>query len=64
MKLNPLDPSDQSAMEPYTVTPPLTTATSYNIKGMPTPPAGWGKVIGFVDSVDGDDEGPESPDEC
>jgi len=44
MKLNPTDPSDQKAMEPYTVAPALTTATSYNRSGMPTPPAGWGKT--------------------
>jgi len=39
------------------------TSTSYNKPGLPTPPAGWGKVITMTDSVDGDDEGPESRDE-
>lgn len=63
MKLNPLDPSDQSAMEPYKVVPPSKTATSYNEPGLPPPPAGWGKVVTMVDTVDSDDEGPESPDQ-
>lgn len=35
----------------------------YNSPGLPKPPAGYGKVIGFTDRVDGDDEGPEAPDE-
>ena len=43
----------------------LTTAEgTYNKPGLPNPPAGYGKKIGFTDSKDGDDEGPESPDEC
>ena len=63
MKLNLNDPSDMKAMEPYVLGTVTKTATSYNQPGLPKPPAGWGKVIGFTDSVDGDDEGPESPDE-
>lgn len=35
----------------------------YNEPGLPTPPAGYGRKIGFTDSVDGDDMGPESRDE-
>jgi hypothetical protein len=35
----------------------------YNSPGMPAPPAGWGRVVGFTDPVDNDDEGPESKDE-
>ena len=41
MKLNPLDPSDQSAMEPYVMAPVYKSATSYNNPGMPKPPGGW-----------------------
>ena len=63
MKLNPLDPSDQSAMEPYVMAPVYKTATSYSQPGLPKPPGGWGKVPSMKDLVDGDDEGPESPDE-
>ncbi len=37
--------------------------TAYNEPGLPSPPAGWGKVASLTDSVDGDDEGPESRDE-
>jgi hypothetical protein len=40
-----------------------TAEGAYNEPGLPKPPAGYGKVIGFVDSVDGDDMGPESRDE-
>jgi len=51
----------------YPITQPkqevCSTDTSYNKPGMPKPPAGWGRTIGFVDSVDGDDAGPESPDQ-
>jgi hypothetical protein len=36
---------------------------TYNEPGLPSPPAGYGRKVGFVDSVDGDDEGPESRDE-
>lgn len=35
----------------------------YNEPGLPKPPAGYGRVVGFTDSVDGDDFGPESRDE-
>jgi len=63
MKLNPLDPSDQKAMEPYQILTPCKTTTSYNEPGLPKPPAGWGRVVGFTDSVDGDDAGPEAKDE-
>jgi len=41
MKLNPLDPSDQSAMAAVTVVPAISTATSYNKPGLPNPPGGW-----------------------
>jgi hypothetical protein len=61
---NPLDPSDAIALGPNG---PVTVIKSmegqYNEPGLPKPPAGYGRVIGFVDSVDGDDAGPESPDE-
>ena len=61
MPLNPLDPSTE--VMPHAVAPVYKTATSYNEPGLPTPPAGYGRVIGFTDSVDGDDAGPESRDE-
>lgn len=41
----------------------IKSTTEYNEPGLPTPPAGWGKVVGFTDAVDGDDEGPEAKDE-
>lgn len=60
---NPLEVSDDRALAQCIQTPPIKTTTSYNEPGLPKPPAGWGKVVGFKDSVDGDDEGPESKDE-
>lgn len=63
MKLNPNDFSDQSAMAEYTIAPAISTATSYNKPGLPKPPGGWGMVPPMTDSVDNDDEGPESKDE-
>lgn len=51
-------------VEEYDLTPKvITSTTEYNEPGLPKPPAGWGKKIGFTDAVDGDDEGPESRDE-
>ncbi len=54
----------------YGYTPPMGTTTviktaegTYNEPGLPKPPAGYGRVVGFTDSVDGDDMGPESKDE-
>lgn len=35
------------------------TATTYNEPGLPKPPGGWGKKLGFT----GFDEGPRSRDE-
>lgn len=61
---NPLDPSSDEEMKYHVTGPVYKTATSYNEPGLPTPPAGYGRVIGFTDSVDGDDEGPESRDEA
>lgn len=63
MKLNPLDPSNPTYMELSQIAPVHKTATSYNEPGLKPPPAGWGRVLPLTDSVDGDDEGPESPDE-
>ena len=60
---NPNDPSDAQALGPSGGMTVLKTATEYKEPGLPKPPAGWGKVVGFTDSVDGDDEGPESKDE-
>ena len=60
---NPNDPTDPSAMGPMGPMIVQKTSTSYNQPGLPKPPAGWGKVYGFVDTVDADDEGPESKDE-
>lgn len=60
---NPNDPTDDAAMGPSGPIVVLQSQTEYHRPGLPKPPAGWGKVIGFIDSVDGDDEGPEAPDE-
>lgn len=43
MKKQPLDVTDDRAMEPIAKEVAMTTPTSFNIKGLPTPPAGWGK---------------------
>ena len=60
---NPNDNTDPEALGPSGGMHVIKTATQYNEPGLPTPPAGWGRVVGFTDSVDGDDEGPESKDE-
>lgn len=40
------DPTDQDAKAPVVIVAPLTTTTSFNIKGLPSPVAGWGKNLG------------------
>lgn len=60
---NPNDNSDAIALGPTGGMIVESTPTAYNKPGIPAPPAGWGKVVTMVDSVDGDDEGPESKDE-
>lgn len=60
---NPNDPTDPQALGPSGGIKTIKTPTSYNEPGLPTPPAGWGKVVGFKDTVDNDDEGPHSPDQ-
>jgi len=55
--------TDAIALGPQGCFVQMKSSTSYNETGLPPPPAGWGRVIGFTDSVDNDDEGPESRDE-
>lgn len=45
---NKNDFTDAAAMGPYKVVPPTKTASSYNEPGLPTPPEGWGKSLGFT----------------
>lgn len=56
------DPTTPAALGPYVIVPPLKTATSYNEPGLPTPPAGWGKVLGYSEAQSEKDESESSPD--
>ena len=55
--------TDDIALGPSQMAPVTKSATTYNQPGLPKPPAGWGRVIGFKDTFDSDDEGPESLDQ-
>lgn len=55
--------SDASAISPHQFGDTISTATTYNKPGLPKPPGGWNYVPPMNDSVDADDEGPESRDE-
>lgn len=45
---NPNDFTDDKAMASVTVVAPAKTATSYNEPGLPSPPAGYGKQLGYM----------------
>lgn len=61
--LNLNEMSDPAAISPHQFADDISSATTYNKPGLPKPPAGWGVVPPMTDSVDTDDEGPESKDE-
>jgi len=55
--------SDAGAISPHQFADTISTATTYNKPGLPKPPGGWNYVPPMSDSVDTDDEGPESRDQ-
>lgn len=59
---NPNDPTEGIALGPSVIVTPNKTATSYNEPGLPRPPAGWGKVLGYSEAQSERDESEKSPD--
>lgn len=49
--------TDDAALGPSQMGVALKSATTYNQPGLPKPPGGWGKKLGFGDE-------PRSPDAC
>lgn len=56
------DPSDPAAFEPISKQVVIKSTTAYNEPGLPKPPAGWGKVLGYGEAQMERDEGESSPD--
>lgn len=59
---SPIDPTDDAAIGPSQTIAPTKTATSYSEPGLPSPPAGWGKVIGYDEVQMERDEQERQPD--